>query len=78
MKKPRQPNRLMLVGAAVFICIGALMVVEGIVHVISGEPIPATTWTQETTGPEQLVLGLIGVGLGIVALRLAFREPPQE
>lgn len=69
---------MMLTGAAVFICIGSLMVIEGVAHVLSGEPIPATTWTQETTGPEQLILGLIGVGLGIFAIRLAFRDPPQE
>lgn len=78
MKKPSQPNRLMLVGAAVFICLGLLMVIEGILHTISGEPIAATTWTLAASGPEQLILGLVAVGLGIVAIRLAFRGLAQE
>jgi putative Mn2+ efflux pump MntP len=29
----------MLIGAAVLVCIGLKMVIEGIVHTISGEPI---------------------------------------
>jgi len=76
MKKPR--DRMMLVGAVVFIGIGLMMVAEGIAHTISGEPIPATTWTLGASGPEQLILGLVGIGLGVFAFRLAFRDPPQE
>lgn len=68
----------MLIGAAVFAGIGLKMVIEGILHTISGEPIPATTWTDATTGPEQLVFGLIGIGLGGVAAKLAFRPPPDD
>jgi hypothetical protein len=78
MKSPRRPDRAMLVGAAVFIGVGLKMIVQGIVHTISGEPIAATTWTDETTGPEQLIFGLIGVALGGVVIRLAYRGPPPE
>lgn len=79
MKLPPVYNRPMLIGAAVFIAIGVKMVIEGILHTISGEPIPATTWTDATTGPEQLFFGVVGIGLGGVAFRLAFRDPdPPE
>ena len=67
MKPPRRrPDRTMLIGGVVFVAIGLLMVVEGIAHTISGTPIPATSWTEESSGPEQLVFGLIGIGLGAV------------
>jgi hypothetical protein len=78
MKTPRRPNRPMLIGAAVLICIGLKMVIEGIVHTISAEPIPATTWTEGASGPEQLVIGLVGVALGGVAIKIAFRGPPEN
>ena len=51
-------------------------VIEGVVHTISGTPIPATSWTEESSGPEQVVFGLLGMGLGGVAIRLAYRKPP--
>ena len=56
----------MLIGGVVFIAIGLMMVTEGIAHTIAGTPIPATSWTGESSGPEQLVFGLIGIGLGAV------------
>ena len=68
----------MLIGGVVFIAVGLAMAIEGIAHTLSGTPIPATTWTQESSGPEQLVFGLIGIGLGGFAIRLAFRKPPGE
>ena len=77
MKPPRRrPDRTMLIGGVVFIAIGLMMVIEGVVHTISGEPIPATSWTQESSGPEQLIFGLIGMALGGVAIRQAYRQPP--
>lgn len=67
----------MWLGAMVFAAIGLMMIVEGILHTISGEPIPATSWTQESTGPEHIVFGLIAVGLGVVAYRLGRAERRQ-
>jgi hypothetical protein len=76
MKPKRRADRTMLTGGGIFIAIGLSMLFEGIVHTISGTPIPATTWTQESSGPEQVVFGLIGIALGGVAIWLAFRKPP--
>ena len=79
MKPPRRrPDRTMLIGGVVFIAIGLAMVIEGIAHTMSGTPIPATSWTQASSGPEQLVFGLIGMALGGVAIRLAYRRPPED
>lgn len=66
----------MLIGGVVFIAIGLAMLIEGVLHTISGTPIPATSWTEESSGPEQVVFGLMGMALGGVAIRLAYRKPP--
>lgn len=73
MEGPPRTNRLMLLGSFVFLVLGVIMTIQGIQHTLSGEPIPATTWTGEATGPEQLLIGLIGIGLAVVAFRLARR-----
>lgn len=78
MPEPRKPDRMMLIGAAVFLCLGGWMVLEGVLHTISGKPIPATSWTYESSGPEQIVYGLIAVGLGIVLIRVSRKGPPKE
>lgn len=69
----------MWVGVLAFGGIGLKLVVQGILHTISGEPIPATSWTDESTGPQHIVLGLVSLGLATVAIRVGRKHgaPPE-
>lgn len=63
-------NPPMWLGVLVFGGIGLKMIVQGVLHTISGEPIPATSWTDESTGPQHIAFGLASIGLAVVAHRL--------
>lgn len=65
-----QAKAPMWLGVLVFGAIGLTMIVQGILHTISGEPIPATSWTDESTGPQHIAFGLVSIGLAAVAHRL--------
>ena len=67
----------MLLFGAVFIAIGLFMLVEGVEHTLSGEPIPATTWTQASNGPETVLVAIAGIGIGLFAVRKALRGEPE-
>ena len=66
-------NRYAVGVGVIFTGIGVRMSVQGIAHTISGEPIPATTWTEGGSGPEQLVLGIVGIALGGFVIWKALR-----
>lgn len=78
MADEHHANAPMWLGVLVFGGIGLTMIVQGILHTISGEPIPATSWTDESTGPQHIAFGLVSLGLAAVSHRLRSernREP---
>lgn len=77
MDEEPQSKAPMWLGVAVFGAIGLKMIVEGILHTISGEPIAATSWTDASTGPQHIVFGLVGIGLAVVSFRLG-RDEERE
>ncbi|MBC7895889.1 MAG: hypothetical protein H7066_10770 [Cytophagaceae bacterium] len=54
------------------------MSVQGITHTISGEPIPATTWTEASNGPETLFVGIVGIAFGGIIIWKAVRGGRQR
>lgn len=70
MADEHHANAPMWLGVVVFAAIGLKMIVQGILHTISGDPIPATSWTDESTGPQHIAFGLASLGLALVAHRL--------
>ena len=72
MDEQRVPSRHMFIGGAGIIALGLFMIVRGILHIISGEPIE-DAWSEPTTGPESFFFGFVAIGLGVFAIRLGLR-----
>lgn len=69
----RRVNRALVVIGALILVISAYMCVEGALHTLSGEPIPATRWSQESNGPETLFFGVVGLVFGGFLVRRGWR-----
>ena len=61
----RQPViRKLVIFGTFFMLAGAGMTVRGVLHTASGEPVPGNRYEKESTGPENILFGLIGLGFG--------------
>lgn len=74
-ERPPVIRKLVIFGLF-FLVAGAGMTARGIVYTWRGEPIPASRYEKSSTGPVDILLGVIGMGLGGFVLRRGLQGRP--
>jgi len=73
--RPPVIRKLVVIGS-LFLFAGAGMTLRGVVHTLSGEPIEGNRYEKPSSGPVDLLFGLIGMGLGGFIIRRGLQGRP--